>query len=361
MTIVFFIIILALLILVHELGHFLAARLFNIKVDEFGIGFPPKIATLFKWKETEFTINSIPFGGFVKILGENPEEEVPDEEKSRSFNYANRGVQAIVLVAGVVFNLLFAWILISIILMMGAPATESAYGERVKDSQVTVIGVMQDSPAEKADVKSGDVILGIEVEEEVFYVENVEDVPAVISSREGEELNLLIKRADQELSISVTPELIEENTAVGVALEKVGLVSFSPPRALWEGMSRTVYLTGAIAVGLTTFLAQAIAGSADLSQVAGPVGIVGLVGDASAMGFVHLIQFTAFISINLALINLLPFPALDGGRLLFVAIESVKRTPINPKIAGTLNGIGFILLIILMIVITYNDIFRLLN
>jgi regulator of sigma E protease len=140
----------------------------------------------------------------------------------------------------------------------------------------------------------------------------------------------------------------------------IGTLKLPPHLAFWEGTKTTLNLTRAVILGLGTFIAQAFTGKADFSQITGPVGIVGLVGDASQLGFIFLIQFTAFISINLAVINLIPFPALDGGRLLITFIEVLKGSRINPRIVNSLNFFGFLFLIVLMVLVTVNDIFRLL-
>ena len=264
MTIIIFLLILAVLILVHEFGHFIIAKKNNIRVDEFGLGFPPRLIRLFKKGETEYTLNLIPFGGFVKIFGESPSEDSNDLDKERSLISKPKRVQALVLAGGILFNLLFAWILLSIVFMFGMPNVE------------------------------GEVV-------------------------------------------------------------KLGFFS-----SIFEGLKITLLITKETVFAFGTLIWQAVTGSADLTVITGPIGIVGLVGQASSLGFIYILIFTAIISINLAVINLVPFPALDGGRLFFLLIEYIKGTPIKPKIFQTINTFGFLALIILMFIVTYNDIINLL-
>jgi regulator of sigma E protease len=362
MTIILFLVVLAVLIFVHELGHFLVAKKSGIRVDEFAIGFPPKI---FSWVrgETKYVLNLIPFGGYVKIFGENPDEEsMTGADSKRSFVNANKWKQICVLLSGIFFNILFAWVLISISFMFGSlvPVGEGAsgYSKYVKDSQVILTGVLPGSPAEKVGLKQGDKLLTVE-------------------SINGSDLNttkvreLIEKSIDNKIDISYERDGVINNTVataetsptedrkvIGIYMENVGVVKLNPFIALWEGGKLTVVTFKQVAVGLGTFLFQAIKGQGDFSQVSGPVGIVGLVGDAATFGLAYFLGFVAFISLNLAVINLIPFPALDGGRVLFTIIEIIMRKPIKPKIANTANAIGFFILITLMLIITYRDIMK---
>ncbi len=366
MTIVIFIIVLVLLILVHELGHFLVAKYFGIRVDEFGIGFPPKVASLFWWKGTEFTFNAIPFGGFVKIFGENPDEEsLEGEDKERSMVNKNRAIQSAVLLAGVTFNALFAGVLIIFAFMIGVPAASDMYDEEhISDPRATVVSVLPDSPAERAGFEARDILLQVRDNGEVQDITRSADLSEFVTDRGGSEVTITFERDGTEREMSVVPEEAvtdEEGAAVGLGIQSVGVVSFSPLSAVWEGSKHTVILTGVITVELVRFIGQAVTGTADFSEVAGPVGIVSLVGDAWTVGFAYLMYFTAIISLHLAIINLFPFPALDGGRLLFVGIEAITRKQISPVIANGLNVIGFVLLILLMVIITINDVSNLLG
>ena len=365
MTIIIFIIVLAVLILVHEFGHFIIAKLSGIRVDEFALGFPPKA---FSWKpkssETTYSVNWIPFGGFVKIFGEDGEDAPADSpDASRSFVHKPKIVQIAVLAAGVVFNIIFAWLLIALGFMVGIPGsvTEDTQGV-VGTPAITVVSVLDGSPAAQAGLKGGDMFLELRSGETVL-TDDV-SVPAVqefIGANNGKEITIMYQREDSKLQTTVIPQegIVPGKGAIGIGLDMVATVKLPLHKALWEAGATTVQLTKRIAVGLGTFIVNAVKGDGDFSQVAGPVGIVGLVGDAAQQGFIMLISFTAFISLNLAVINLIPFPALDGGRILFVIIESIKGSPISPKVAQTVNTAGFALLLLLMVVITISDVIKL--
>ena len=362
MPIIIFVIILAVLIFVHELGHFLVAKKSGIKVSEFGLGFPPKLWSK-KYGETEYTLNAIPFGGFVKIFGENPDQEsISGPEKERSFVNKSRPVQAAVLVAGVAFNLIFAWLLISVGFMSGLPSSvSSGVSGNLQNVRTVVTAITPKSPAEQAGIRVGDSILSLRSGGDSLMEVTPESVQNFVTSHKSAPLDLKYARAGKEMNAVITPvdTLIAGRFAVGISMDMVGLLKLSPPKAVWEGAKLTVNLFRATAVGLASFIGNAFTLRAHLSDVTGPVGIVSLVGSASELGFIYLLSFTAFISINLAVINLIPFPALDGGRLLFVIIEGVRRKPLNQKVMNTLNSVGFILLLVLMLVVTVQDIFKL--
>lgn len=363
MTIILFIIILAILILVHEFGHFIVAKKTGMRVDEFGIGFPPRIFSV-KKGETEYSLNAVPLGGFVKILGENPDEEsIEGKDSQRSMVNKPRWAQAMVISAGVIFNLIFAWLLISIGFMVGLPTSVEQYNaENIKDQNVAVLEVVKDSPAEKAGIEAGDRLLFMGVGENSIQDFNGEEMKNFIASHGGEEITVLYKRdSDEQLTTYITPidGILENEPAIGIVSDTIGVVQLNIFKAVWEGLKLTLNLVVDTTVGLVLFFASLISGEGSLSQISGPVGIVGMVGDAASFGLIYLLSFIAFISINLAVINFIPFPALDGGRLLFIIIESIIRRNIKPVIANTLNLIGFSLLILLMVVITYSDIIKL--
>jgi regulator of sigma E protease len=369
MSIIIFLVVLIVLILVHELGHFLVAKACGVRVDEFGLGFPPKIFGV-KCGETTYSINWIPFGGFVKIFGEDPNEEsISGSSASRSLVNKPKWIQALVLVAGVAFNVVFAWLLISFGFMSGLPTSVSAYPNiHFADAKVVITNVLPGSPADKAHLKSGDAIVsmttGANITARVLNIDPANaDVSAVqkfISESVDQSITIEIAEGDIKNKIVVTPlaGIVEGKAALGIGLDTIGVLRLPVHQALYQGALLTWDLTKAVTVGLVTFFKNIFIAKADLAQVTGPIGIVGLVGDAVHLGFIYLLSFTAFISINLAVINLLPFPALDGGRILFVIIEAIKRSPIKPKVANTLNTIGFSLLILLMLVITFHDIFK---
>ncbi|MFC1720845.1 RIP metalloprotease, partial [Patescibacteria group bacterium] len=347
---------------------FLAAKWAGIRVDEFGVGFPPK---LFGWKpkksETGYTVNAIPFGGFVRIFGEDPnnEEVLSGKDAERSLLSKPRIVQAWVMFAGVFFNFLLAWILISAGFMSGLPSPVSAApeGAVVEDTRLVITSAQEGAPAYLAGLRTGDEILAITTDTEALQDVNPDSVSTFIQAHGTEELAVLYKRADVQGTIFVTPsnEILEGRSAIGISMDTIGILQLPVHKAFWEGGKTTIALTIAITVGFYDLIHDAIVGTADLGSVRGPIGIIGLVGDAANFGFIYLLGFTAFISINLGVINLIPFPALDGGRILFLIIEAIKRSPIKPAVAQWTNAIGFFILIALMLIVTYNDIARLIT
>ena len=246
--------------------------------------------------------------------------------------------------------------------LIGLPAPiDNDFGADVKNPHLTVVGILPESPADEAGLKTGDRIDSIEnLSGGEKDLPNAEEVSKFINESSGE-LTINITRGDQELRLQVLPEagIVEDKKAIGIEMDMVGTLSLPLHKAIYQGGKATVVMTYLTVDGLFNLAKDALFGRADVSQVTGPVGIVSLVGDASRLGISYLITFTSLISINLAIINLVPFPALDGGRILFVAIEALTRRPINPKFAQITNAVSFALLITLMIFVTYRDILNL--
>lgn len=366
-TVIIFLIVLAVLIFVHELGHFLFAKMFGIRVDAFKIGFGPKI---FAWKsgETEYGLNLIPFGGYVKIFGENPDaESILGVDHKRSMVHKKKWQQIIVLVGGVLFNVLFAFILYVGLFSHGVAATNdsfSSYSQYFSNPRIMVTDILPASPAEKAGLKVGDVILAVNMASSTTFAprkETVTDIQDTIDSSKGSSIDVTYERAgDIEDTFALpTSGLVANKYAIGIAMDNVVDMKLPFFTAVYEGAHYTFDTFKETVSGLYGFIAQIFHGKADFSQVTGPVGIAGIVGDAARLGFTYLLMITALISINLAVINLIPFPALDGGRILFVLIEAIIRRPIPPKFANWVNLIGFGLLMLLMVIITYKDIVKL--
>ncbi len=360
MSILIFILVLIALIVVHEFGHFVVAKLSGMRVDEFGLGYPPK-AWGKKIGETEYTFNWLPFGGFVKIYGEDPEPGQP--ALPRSFTSKPRILQAAVLVAGILMNLLFAYLLITLTLGLGTTrALTDEEAAMAPDAVLAVASVLKGSPAEEAGLTPGDLIVAASSEDGSFSGANSSAFTAFVD--EAETLSLTLRDlSGTERAVTVAPRegiipAEPARAALGVGLSAVGTVAVPWWDAPIEGAVITWELTKETAIALVKFFGSIFTLSADLAQVSGPVGIAGAVGNASESGLASLLTITALISINLALINLLPIPALDGGRLLFVAIEAGIRRPIPPSFANAVNGIGFLALIALMLVVTASDIFK---
>lgn len=375
------------LVLVHEFGHFFSAKRFGIRVDEFGFGFPPKLFGI-KKGETEYTINALPFGGFVKIFGEDPRDvepkknnfeeadmlnveffenkEIPKvDDFSRSLIAKPRWQQAIVMFAGILANFILAWFLFSIGFMSGLPTSVGASpkGSILENIHLTVVSTLPGSPAEISGLKSGDKIIEVKSADDFISEINPETFKSFIVSHPDKEIEIGYTRGqDKNVYVAkVIPKTKEENgqPMIGISMDQIGVAKLPFFKAFWEGLKLDVYVTKATTIGLYNLVVDAVRGQASMAQVTGPVGMVGIVGDAYKFGFSYLLSFAALISINLAIINLIPFPALDGGRLLFLLIEKIKGSRINPKFAGIANTVGFFILIALMLLVTYHDIVKL--
>ncbi len=359
MSLLIFIAILVALIWVHELGHFTAAKLFGIRLDEFAIGFPPRLLRV-RYGETEYTFNLLLLGGFVSIHGENPGTDALDP---RSMASKPRLVQATVIVAGVLMNLVFGWLALSGGYMAGmaaAPNT-SAFGT-VQDVRATVTQVLPNSPAEKVGIVAGDKIQSLQTGLQKLELPlNATNVTQFIGDHQNESFVVGVLRQNAEKVFVAKPEdgFADGKKAIGISMADVGVLQLPPHLALVQGAISAKDLTISTAVGLGNFFSQLFRGVADWGSVSGPVGIVGAGSNAVQSGFAAAAFITALISINLAIINLIPIPGLDGGRLLVIIIEGIIRRPISPKIITTLSLTGFALIIALMLVVTYHDITKL--
>lgn len=353
--------ILVLLIVGHELGHFIAAKIFGVRVEEFGVGYPPRAYLFGKIGETEYTFNWLPFGGFVRLFGDEGEAQ----HGSRSFVDAKRPVQAAILVAGVLANAVLAWGLFAGALAVGIPRVVATPSPNAS-AHLVVADVLSGSPAAAAGIVAGDEIVGIEDGKGVQLAPlNPETVSDFVRARGGKQVMISYLRpgtATTTVALRPAHAVIAEQAgrpAVGVALVMVSNESLSLPDALKESFSRTAGAFKAVAGGLWGMLSKALHGNGNLSDVVGPVGLVGVVSDAASHGFGNVLALAGFISVNLAVINLIPIPALDGGRLLLLAVEAIRRRSAPRLAVQLLNLFGVVLIALLMVTVTYNDIARL--
>lgn len=360
MSIILFIIILATLIVVHELGHFIVAKKAGIRVDEFGLGFGPRITRLFRHNRTDFTLNILPFGGFVKIYGENPDDAAADAKDA--LIKKPRWVQALVMFAGPFMNFLFAWVIILVTLLSGLPTViDSSMDPRfVSVGHSLIVDVLPETPAAEAGLVPGDKVSNISVDGENFQNISSVELRDIVAAHPTDEFTFTVVRDETPSDIAVTPRAEGDGARLGVGVETFGIYKPSFGRAFIESFSFTGAMIANIGSTLWHLVADSFAGHADVSNLAGPIGIVGIVGDASRMGFAYLLSFAALISINLGIINLIPFPALDGGRLLFLLIEKIRGGRVNYNVQNWANLVGFILLIALMLFVSYHDIVKLL-
>lgn len=360
MTIILFIAVLFFLILVHELGHFMTAKWAKMRVDEFAIGFPPRLFSI-KKGETEYSINLLPIGGYVKILGENGDVE---GDKAHSFGARPKLHQAIVLLAGIAMNILVAWLIFFAVAMIGTPTAVSEDDYDKDKAFLTITSTLAGSPADEAGVPSGAQVVSVQSDNGSLSTLTPSAFTNFVADGNGP-VTIHYTHKDELGSATIEPRTgvivsEPEREAIGVATALVENKKLGPADALVSASARTVSSLWAITVGLSSFIASAFTLSANIEEVTGPIGIAGMVGEAAEFGFVTLMVFTAFISLNLAVINLLPIPALDGGRLLFVIAEAIIRRPIDPEWMARVNLAGFALLILLMVAVTYSDIVRIL-
>ena len=339
LTTVSFIGILILLVFAHEFGHFITAKLARVKVEEFGIGFPPRIIS-FKRGETTYSLNAIPLGGFTKMLGEE-DPTLPGSLASKSIP-----IRFLVLSAGSLMNILLPILLFSISFMIPHDMVLE---------QVQVKEVASGSPAQIAGIEPGDTILAIND----HTIRNRRDVGYFIQLNLGSEVNVLLQRDEldkQEVSLKPRWNPPEGQGATGIAIIGVDSTIVRESYPIWKAVPSSIIHGWEILVLFRNeVVGWFIRGTPP--QLAGPIGIAELTGEMAKAGLSPLLEFAALISINLAIINLFPFPGLDGGRLIFLALEWVRRGKrISPKREGLVHLIGFIVLILLIMVVSYYDI-----
>ncbi|MBU1130572.1 M50 family metallopeptidase [Patescibacteria group bacterium] len=353
-TILTFIIVLGILILAHEFGHFITAKKSGVKVEEFGIGFPPRLWGR-KGKDGVFySINWIPFGGFVKLKGEGGEHQ----EDQDSFANRPARTRALILSAGVLMNVVLAFVLFSVGFMLGLPATigeEQINDPAVKNVKVQIASVVMDSPAYASGLIVGDQLLAIDNQE----MRLVSQFQSYISEHQDSQLTLQIARSKENQEIKVVPQIIEgfaEEKVMGVTLIQTGIVRHNFFASWYYGLKTTVSILAMIVLAFYNLLKNLVLGLGVSIDLRGPVGVAIMTGQVVSLGWIYVLQFTAILSLNLAVINFFPFPALDGGRFLFLIIEKIRRRPNNQKVENLIHNIGFTILIILVLVVTYRDI-----
>lgn len=351
-TIILFLLILGVIVFFHELGHFFMAKLYGVKVDEFGLGFPPKMFGI-KKGETEYTINWIPLGGFVKIKGENGEnKDDPESFSSRSISERFQ-----ILSAGVIMNFFLAFVIFGAIFMLGFPqditGLESSAIKDAKDIKVQVSEVKENSPASAAGLKTGDTIEKAGDAD----IKSIENLQNYTKENVGKIVVLTIKRGKENFTREIIPrkEYPQNEGPMGVTLAQTAIISYSPIAAIKQGYEYTVQLTIFIILAFAGIIWNLATTGKTAAEISGPVGIAAMTQQAAAMGLMTVLNFTAIISVNLAIINVLPFPALDGGRLLFLVVEKIKGSPINQEWEARANNVGFALLMLLMVVVTFKD------
>ncbi len=344
LNLIYFILVLGIIVLVHEAGHFLFAKLCGIYVYEFSIGMGPKLfSKKGKNGETEYCIRAIPIGGFVSLAGEEVDDDkkVPEDRKL----YAKKAWQRfLVMFFGAGFNFIFAFLLLfGIGLFYGAADTKPIISEAVKGN-----------PAEVAGIRDGDLVVSINGHK----IKTSDDISLFLQIVDKEQpVEFKVKRDGKEHTFQVSPIKKEVE---GQDVYQIGvLISNEKRHGLGVAIEYAFVKTGSLFRQMFVTLESLFTGSVSVNQFSGPVGIYNIVGSQAKAGFVNVIYLIALLSINVGFINLIPLPAFDGGRILFLLIEKIKGSPIKPETESKIHAIGFILLMILMVYITFNDILRL--
>lgn len=370
---IIFIVILGILIFVHELGHFVTARRNGIKADEFGFGFPPRLFGLYRneqsgrtefvWgnkeivsRNTVYSFNWIPLGGFVRIKGENGAEK----NEADSFASKSAWVRIKVLAAGVIMNFILAWALFSFGFILGTPEAIDPSVVGGQSSKIQISQVIADSPASVMGLQVGDEILK---KQNGVRFESVKDVQEYINSKKGQALELKIKRGEQVLNLRGMPreDAATGRGLLGVSLVQTEIMKYTWFESLWKGTEAVFNLIVLMLTSLFEIIKNLIVGNGVTADVAGPVGIAMLTKQVATLGLVYVLNFIAILSVNLGIVNALPIPALDGGRILFILIEKIKGNPVTQRTEQLFHTIGFALLILLMIAITFRDVAKIIK
>jgi regulator of sigma E protease len=353
-TILIFILILGILVFVHEFGHFIAAKKSGVKVEEFGFGLPPR-AIGKKIGETIYSINWLPFGGFVRLYGED--EENPEKvmkEKSKAFFAKSTGVRAFIITAGVIMNVFLGWLIYTYLYTQGVS---------VPTDKVVVEQVAEGSPAESAGLMKGDVIISLTDQGgHMYYPKTPQELIDVTNKNLDKQVTVVVDRDGRETTMFVTPrsKAPSGEGAMGIAISPKFIVKTYPLyQAPYLALKQSLLTLKVTLFGFGQLLYKLVTFQSVRNDVAGPIGIGVIVDEARKFGENAVLELMALLSFNLALLNILPFPALDGGRLLFVLIEAVTKKRVNPKWERNLHQIGMAILLTLIVLITINDILRL--
>lgn len=341
-----FLVLLGVLIFVHEFGHFIVAKMAGVKVLKFSLGFPPSLIKR-QWGETEYMLSWVPLGGYVKLLGEDPEqdEEIPPEEKHRAFTSKPLISRMAIILAGPLFNYLLAFFLICGGYLAGWPVLTSELGK-----------ILDGTPAMEAGLKTGDKIVAIDGEP----IWRWEDMRSMIERNPGRKLTLTVERDGETVEVSVTPAVGDQKDMFGEQLGRIGVApsgksaKLGTAASIYEGARFTIYLSKLVVVTLV----KLVKGEISAKALSGPITIAQASGESLKAGLFSFIFLLSYISINLAIINLLPIPILDGGHLLFFVIEAVIRRPVTGKVREYAVQAGLVFIVFLMVLVFYNDISR---
>jgi len=350
-SIFIFILVLSLLVLVHEAGHFFVAKKAGIWVEEFGFGLPPRVIGK-KVGETIYSINLLPFGGFVRLHGENYEEDIT--KPKRAFLNHSKRVRTAIVVAGVVMNFLLAFLCFSIVY--------SFSGIPKKTDNVKIVDVSSSSPASEAGILVGDMVKSVDGQE----IKSTDEFIDFMSGKKGEKVKMVVIQNGEDKTVNITPrvEYPDDQGPLGVIITSTELyyppVLLRPLYGAYYGFKESLFWGKTVILGFVSLFTDLLHGVKP-QDVAGPVGIFALTSEAAKVGVLYLINFVGILSVNLAILNIIPFPALDGGRFLFIVIEAVIGKKVLPKVEAIIHTVGMIILLLLILLITAGDIKKLIQ
>ncbi len=355
-TLFSFILVLGLLIFVHELGHFLFAKLFRVRVLKFSLGFGPKVFGRVIG-ETEYVVSVLPLGGYVKMFGENPDEQnVSDEEKTVSFSHKTVLQRFCIVLAGPLFNMIFP-----IILFFGVFST---VGQPYQNDTTQVGVVSEDLPAFEGGIRTGDIFLEIDGEVTNSWM----DVLNGVKNSGGKELIILVQRGEERIETKIVPVFDAVKNELGEVVEEKYLIGILPggeiayrPVSLTEAFRDACSLTWGYVETIAKIIVKLVQREIPASELGGPILIAKITGEQMKAGWINLLYFTSLLSVNLGLLNLLPIPVLDGGHLIFLTLEGLRRKPLNERAQIIAQQIGIAFLGTLMVFVFYNDIMRMLK
>lgn len=345
MAILWFILILGGIVLVHEFGHFIFSKLFGVYVYEFSIGMGPKLLHhKKKGGETEYCIRAIPIGGFVSLAGEDADDNTKIDKK-RMLYTKPVWQRFIIMIAGASFNFIFAFVLLFVMaLIYGSISTKPI-----------VANVSPEYPAYTAGIREGDKILSVDGNK----VSSWSEVQLYIQTSKGEKLDIVLKdKTGTKREVTLVPDKVEDKEGNVSYVVGIGLDT-TVRRGLGVSLKHAVETTASLYKLMITTLKELVTGKFSVKDLSGPVGIYSVVDSQSKKGFESILSLVAYLSMNVGVINLIPFPAFDGGRVLFLIIEKIRRKPIKAKTEGMINSIGFILLMLLMVFVTISDVIKL--
>ena len=346
------------LVIIHEFGHFILAKKFGIKVEEFGIGYPPRLLGK-KIGDTIYSLNLLPFGAFVKIFGH--EQRIDDP---RSFSSKPIWQRALVILGGVITFWIVAAILLTFVMFLGTPTIVGDNDvDGLVDLKVQIVSVISDSPAAKAELTVGDIVRGFSVNNSEFPITKVGELQDIVKQNQGNEVVLQIQRGKEMIDVSLIPRIDfpKDEGSMGVGLVRTALESYPWYMAPFKRIEATGRLTLLILDGWRMVLVSLFQGNGvpEGVEVRGIVGIFELFVQAGGLGLSYFLQFIAIISVSLAILNVLPIPALDGGWFVLLILEKFRGKPINQKTEQIITSIVFFLLIALMVWVTVKDVIRL--